>query len=164
MDFGGPGILGVITAAGALAAAAAAFQQARSARYANEAQIFLAFSARYNDEAMANSLRLLVDWHRRNPDDFAEKYAHDLRVKNQAAIELNAARRTVSRYYTDLGRLFFGGLVTRRLARTVSANNGINVFFVICEPMNEAQHPQRDKTFAKALKKARRRYGKGEVF
>lgn len=150
------------TALAALAgvfAAAGALRQVRRVKDGTAAQVFLDFSDRYNSEEMAQAMRDLVAWYREQGPEFAENWNRLYEAGDERAKELNKARRRVSRYFDDVGRLYAVGLLSKRLARSLLSNYGIQVFYDICEPMSDARMPARMRKFSNLVRWLMPSYG-----
>jgi hypothetical protein len=148
---------------GAAAAAIGVFMQARTATEAQAGQLFVDFSARYNDERMAGALKALAAWYLSTPDDRVPRWIDAKRAGEAQAIALNQHRRLVSRFYFDVARLYLMKLIGARYAKQLLENNGLNIFYDVCEPMNAANHPARVTRYSRALKRICSRYGRGGV-
>jgi hypothetical protein len=156
-------LLAYASSLAALAAALGALLQARRTAQTNAAQLFLSFSARYNSQEMADAFRQLVKWRLSTGENFAMVW-NQLRQKgDKEALSLNRARRLVSRYYYDVARLRQVGLINTKLARALLANNGLMVFYQVCEPLNDARHNNRERSYSQTLKKIRASYGEGRI-
>jgi len=152
-----------ISAFGATAAAVLSLIQITRMRLAHDAELFLNVAGRYNSPEMATALRELAAYQKQNPSNFAERWKADYEAGVQSAKDLNEHRRLVSRFFTDIGRLYELKIIGKGTAGALSAFNGIHVFYDVCEPMNHAHDPKRDKTYVEALKRARTKYGRGGV-
>jgi len=159
-------LLAVVTYGGSLAAVAAAFaafMQASRTRETNTAQLFLSFSERYNSPEMAAAMRRLVKWRLEYKDNFAKVWEERRQMGDADAVELNAARRLVSRYYYDVARLHEVGLISSKFARALLSNNGLHVFYDICEPLNDARHHDRERRHAERLMRLLKHYGANRI-
>jgi hypothetical protein len=139
------------------------FLQARVAGKASAAALFLSFSERYNSIEMATALRHLARWRLSCSDQFAIEWALSKSKQESGALQLNEYRRIVSRFYFDVARLYEVGLIGRKHAKALLANNGLNVFYQVCEPMNIATHPDRVSTHTVMLKDLLPSYGTGKL-
>ncbi len=152
-----------ISSFGALGAALAAFIQARKASETNAGQLFLSFSERYNSQEMADAFRMLVQWKTDMGKDFALAWEVERQKGDKRALDVNRARRLVSRYYYDVARLYDIGLIDKRLAHSLLGNNGLHVFYQVSEPMNDARHPDRERKYSKIIRFLRQEYGSNTV-
>lgn len=155
-----------IAAASAIAAAIAAiaaFLQVRASRNATLAELFVAFSDRYNSPEMAIALRELADWYRSTTEARFADWIAAKRLRQEDALRINRHRRLVSRFYLDVARMRCIALINDRYARELVQNNGLNVFYKICEPMNAANHPLRVQRYSKTLRNICRQYGDGSI-
>lgn len=174
----------------ALVAAVAALLQAVLIGAANRARVFIAFSDRYTSAEMAQALALLAKWYHDNKlETWASlkpaakrsaenpfvawanaKSAEDAKSSEDAnnakdAKKLNEARRLVSRYYYDAASLYELRLIRFEFARALIANNGLNIFYHICDPMNAARQPvERFERHCATLRHLRRKFGDGKVY
>jgi len=150
----------VVTAIAALGV----FLQVKAAAKAHNGTLFLAFTERYNASEMAESLRALAIWGiSHSNDSFAMEWVQNKARGDKPAMDLNGHRRFVSRYYFDVARLFQARLISREHARALLTNNGLNVFYLVCEPMNRAAHPSRVTTLSDTLRRLCRSYGDGTL-
>lgn len=152
-----------ISAFAATAAALLSLIQINRSRLSHDAALFLNISSRYNSPEMAKALRELAAYKQKHPGDFAERWKSAYDRGDEEAKQLNESRRLVSRFFTDIGRLYEFRIIGKATARALSAFNGIHVFYEVCEPMNYIHDPKRDKAYSLALKRARRKYGRGAV-
>jgi hypothetical protein len=127
-----------IAAFASMVATFVAHSQMREATRANMASVFLAFSSRYNEPVIADSIRKLIDWRRGQNDGFADLWFSQFKKGDDEALALNAARRTMSRYFGDVVRAYQDGLLSRKLARSMTSNFGLLVYYDIAMPMNVA--------------------------
>ena len=152
----------------ALAAAAAAIftlMQARSARHSVETQLFIAFSDRYSDPKMSESLRHLINWYKLNPIGFAEKWHRSFIENDETAVKLDDARRIVSICFVDIALLYKNGQTNKRLANALAERFGLDVFYEICDTMYEQLYTNNQYTDYKfILKDIRRSYAVDGVF
>jgi len=160
-------LAGALTTAILILTALAAVSQARSVAQGNIATFFVNYSARYSSEEMADALRLLAAWHNANKADKKrfETWAAQKRQGADQALALNKARRMVSRFYYDVAELYALGLIKRRMAKRLIANNGLNVFYLVCDPMNRAYEPSdRFDSYCRTLRRLSGGFGNGNVF
>ena len=139
------------------------FLQNRTAHKAAVANLINVFSERYNSNDMAHALRSLANWYRTTADSRVADWVRGKAACDPTAITLNNHRRLVSRFYFDAARLFELGLLNRRYAREVVSNNGLNVFYLVCEPMNVAVHPHRVARYSSTLRRLLKKYGTGDI-
>ncbi len=156
-------IAATISIALAIATTVGVFSQARAAHKTNAADLFISFSARYNSPEMAAALRALAALYRESPNDFASKWINAKRSGDAEALKLNDYRRLVSRLYFDVARLYHAKLISTSFARELLRNNGLNVFYKVCEPMNDEDHPQRIKLYSRILVGLQKKYGSGQI-
>lgn len=112
---------------------------------------------------MADSLRRLVAWRKSRGSNFAKVWSDLYDAGDPEAKDLNRARRLVSRYFDDIGRLYDVGLISGKLARGLTATYGIQVFYEICEPMNNARNPTRLQVYSNHVRYLRHTYGKNRL-
>lgn len=151
----------------ALFAVAAAFLQASAASDGNRAHLYVEFSERYTSEEMAKALVALSNWHHARKDDPTRfvAWARAKRANDPGALELSRARRLVSRYYYDVAALHELGLIKRRFAHALLSSNGLNVFYLVCDPLNRAYQPEdRLNQHYRRLKRLRDKFGDGEIY
>lgn len=152
-----------ISAVAATAAALLSLIQINRSRLSHDATLFLNISSRYNSPEMAKALRELAAYQHKYPEDFSERWKAAYDAGDEEAKQLNEFRRLVTRFFTDIGRLYEFRIIGKATARALSAFNGIAVFYEVCEPMNYVHDPKRDNTYALALKRVRKTYGRGAV-
>jgi hypothetical protein len=148
------------SAVAAIAAAAAAvftYMQARNTRQTLAAQLMLTFSERYSAPEMSNALRLLLQWQKENPSDFAEKWYLSFQNKDQYAIQLDDARRIISIYFIDIYLLHKHGQIRRHMAFNLLERFGLDVYN-ICHPMYKKLYPENYPDYAGLLKSVRPSY------
>lgn len=157
----------VIASVLALVTALAALAQAFATAASNRARFFVEFSKRYTDDEMRAALETLAQWHHDNKHDenrFA-LWAAAKRRGETAATGLNRSRRLVSRYYYDVASLHQLRLVGTDFAKALISNNGLNIFYQICDPMNRTNQPlHRFKQQCDTLKRLRKQFGDGTIF
>lgn len=159
--------IALITALGAIVAAMAAYAQASAVGESNRASFLIQYADRYSTQEMANALRLLSGWHWHHRHDASrfERWALAKRNHDPDALELNKARRLVTRYYFDIATLYRLGLVKRGFARELMANNGLNVFYQVCEPLTRQGQPSdRFGANLQTLLQICKGYGDGTVY
>lgn len=128
-------------------AAGAAWWSVRAARRAAEAAACLRLVDKYESDRMLRALRTLRTSRPESVDitawaaQWLTEMHKDEADRAQWAKEVDLARREVSGYFFWLGRLYEGGLATRRLIRTAGWVAGINLFFDVCEPLERALNP-----------------------
>jgi hypothetical protein len=96
--------------------------------------------------------------------NFAKLWNELRREGDKEALLLNRSRRLVSRYYYDVARLHRAGLISTKLARILLANNGLIVFYQVCEPLNDARHHNRERTYTEILKHLCASYGENRIY
>ncbi len=141
----------------------ASLSQAKGVEKSTEATIFLSFSDRYNSDAMRDALRFLVGLYSQHESKFPGSVLDAFRDDEQMATRINDARRLVSRFYFDIARLYRAKLISRALAKALLANNGLNVFYKICEPLNELRDRERVRAYSKTLVRLVSRYNHGSI-
>lgn len=154
----------VFTSIAAFVAALAALVQARATTDAFELAIYLEFTKRYNAEEMAASIRQLVLWYKLDEKNFATIWRQNLKKDDPNALTLNTARRLISRYFFDIGGLYQSRLISYKLARILTANVGLEVFLMICEPMNDTLDPERNHLYSDTIKRIRASYSGGHDY
>jgi hypothetical protein len=160
-------ILNLAALVAAVAAAAAAiftFMQARSAKSSLQAQVFLAFSDRYRDAKISEAITLLLDWYKQHPDDFAELWYRNFIKNEQEALKLEQARRMIGRFFSDIGRLYESGQISKKSAYSLLGHFGLDVYYNICYPMYKKLYGDNYPDYTMLLKNIRPRYSKNDKF
>jgi hypothetical protein len=155
-------VLNVSALLASVAAAAAAiftFMQARSAQSTLRTQLFLSFSDRYSAPEMGVSIRKLLKWRQQHPSDFAEVWFDKYKRGERESVELEEARRTVNRFFVDIGRLYATGQIGRKFAYVLLEHYSLDVYYGICHPMWKKLYPQPYIDYVEILKKIRPSYG-----
>lgn len=145
------------SAVAAACAALATWLQSHRARVAYEADMLLSMGNRYNTAEMAAALRILarsVDTGASVPSRWHAAYLSG----DEKAQEINNARRLVSSYFIDIARLSLSGVITRRMAYILISRRGLDLFYRVCEPLNDRHYPERNKAYVKRLRSIRPRY------
>ena len=157
-------IAAAISAIASMVATIALFRQIATDQKASTAELMNTFSARYNDEGMATALRELASWYLSTGESRFEEWLEAKLKGDEEALRLNQHRRLVSRFYFDAARLLDLRLINRRYAKEIISNNGLNVFYRVCEPMNIITHPHRVVRYSEVLRKLLKRYADGRIF
>ena len=157
-------VASLLTAVAAIVTAAATFAAIAAARRTYLANLFVSFSDRYNTGEMRTALSDLARWYKAHPKDFALLWKQHLDRADENAVRLDAARRVVTGYFAEIGRLYHSGLISRLFASELSARWGVNVFSVVCDPMNRVAFPAATPDYSRSLLSVRRSYGDGSIF
>lgn len=148
----------VVAALAASAAAIASYIQTWRAKRLLEVQLFLNFSERYNEPAIGDGIILLLNWRKAHPHDFAEVWFEMYQRSEKDALELERARRALSRYFTDIARLYRAGKITKTFAFTLLGHFGLDVYYEICYPMWNKFYGSTAPDFVPTLKSLRPNY------
>jgi hypothetical protein len=154
----------LMAAAAAAAAAIFTLMQAQSAKATLQTQLYLAFSTRYSDPKVGESLALLVDYYKQYPDDFADRWWQAFLEKEEVALKLEQARRIISIYFVDIGRLYEIKQIDKRMCYFLIGHFGLDVYYNICQPMWLKMYPHEFTDYAALLKTVRPSYGKQKTF
>jgi len=153
-----------ITGIIALCAGVYAFTRDRITRKISLANLYVTFMDRYNDVQMYDSLMLLTDYYKEKPETFVERWHADRAKGGDRVEKLKVARRIVDRFYWDIAQLYDARLIKRKFARVLSAQWGVNVYFLICEPMIGPKPPKSEKNYYDIMRRVRTRFGEGKIF
>ena len=102
---------------------------------------------------MSAAVKALTYWYYDHPKDFVEAWLADLSKGEEHAKQLDTYRRTVSMFFLDIASLYRDKIISRRFARFVANQAGLNVFYEVVVPMNMAQRPLRTRQAVKVLKR-----------
>ena len=114
---------------------------------------------------MHKALDVLRKFRDLHGDNFTDVYRDLFRNKPDDWYPLDLSRREVNRYYTNVAEMHMNNLISRRLARMLTAHHGLNSYYEIVFPMNMVKYGPVDhyvKVF-KTLKKIRKSFGDGRV-
>jgi hypothetical protein len=145
----------------AAAAALAALYAGHWTRRQSEIEVYFYLRDRYLSPEMENAMRLLWSWHDVHGHAVAEAWLALKSTNAEKYQELSRARRTVSRYFIDIARLYRYGQISRQLARMLTAVNGINCFLTIAVPMNEKHGTHFSRQYIRTIKTIREKYESG---
>ena len=127
-----------------------------------KAEFFLDLTDRYNTAQMGDAMYDLVDWMLNTPEAFAEQYKEKFKEADPVSIKMDEARRTVNRYFLNVAQLYEAGLIDHKFARMVTNFYGLNVYYQIVVPMNNAKYGA-DEHYPDILRKIRTQYANGEI-
>lgn len=154
-------VYAVVSAIFAASAALTSLYAGHWARRQSEIEVYFYLRDRYLTPEMENAFRTLWSWHDAHGDSSAKDWMA-LRSKDYDKYqELSRARRTVSRYFIDIARLYSQGQISRRLARMLTAVNGLNCFLTVAVPMNEQHGTHFSEEYVKVIKAIRSEYVSG---
>lgn len=151
----------VIAVTGAVTALGSVLAVRGSAR-TSKAQFFIELTDRYNSKKMGDALFGLTQFYLKHPDDFAQLFASTFNRRDAQSVQIDEYRRTVNRYFTNIAQMYEAGLIDRRFARMVTNFYGLNTYYRLVVPMNEAKYGP-DHHIPSVLRRIRKRYRKGEI-
>lgn len=137
----------------AVAAAVSTSRQAHAAALSNTAVLFLAFSDRIASAEMNRAFVDLIEWRRKNGDDFVRNWIHEFERRTAVGLRINDCRRLVGRYFSDLQRAREAEIIDEKLVTLASGSRGFSVYYWICIPMTAFLHneqnweAERERTF-----------------
>lgn len=146
-------VIALLTAIGGLVTAITSLFSVRNSRVMIEAQLWPDFNRRYKTDEMSQAIKALTNWHYDHPADFVELWLEQLRQGDLGAKQLDSHRRTLSMFFLDIAALYKDRIISRRFARFVANQAGLNVFYEVVVPMNMAQRPARTKEAVRTLKR-----------
>jgi len=146
-------VVALLTAAGGLITAIASLVSVRNNRVMIEASLWPDFNRRYKTDEMSQAIKALTNWYYDHPADFVDFWLEKLRVGDTEARQLDLHRRTLSMFFVDIASLYRDRIISKRFARFVANQAGLNVFYEVVVPMNMAQRPARTREAVRHLKK-----------
>lgn len=146
-------VVALLTAGGGLITAIASLISVRNNRVMIEASLWPDFNRRYKTDEMSQAIKTLTNWYYDHPADFVDLWLEKLRLGDEEARHLDRHRRTLSMFFVDIASLYRDRIISRRFARFVANQAGLNVFYEVVVPMNMAQRPARTIEAVRQLKK-----------
>jgi hypothetical protein len=151
----------VVVALATCAAAIAAWVAARAAREgvdatrrASEALLLLEALREYNGAEMGEALTRLSGWGRSVRDQGERTIVEEWRLTTAGKDSLNAARRRVTSYFSNLDELREAGLISERTWRTATDKAGLGVLFDVCAPLEPEVNRNARMEFVNRLRRA----------
>lgn len=142
-----------ITAVVGLVTAITSLVGVRNNRVMIEASLWPDFNRRYKTDEMSLAVKSLTNWYFDHPTDFVALWLDQLGDGSAEAKQLDLHRRTVSMFFVDIASLYRDRIISKRFAKFIANQAGLNVFYQVVVPMNMAQRPARTKEAVKYLKK-----------
>ncbi len=157
-------VTAIIASISLVLSSAAFFVRRREEVVTQRAQFYLQFTDRYNTPEMHDALVKLMSHYIAHRADFASIFAEEFRSRTDLGIGLDAARRLVNRYFVNIHDMYTNGLIDKQLASMLCNFQGLNIFYQVVVPMNEAKYgrlPNNQATFER-LKQLRSQYADGK--
>ncbi|ESQ76963.1 hypothetical protein AEYBE204_18990 [Asticcacaulis sp. YBE204] len=128
-----------------------------------EADFYLQFTARYNTLRMHEALLVLYRLKMSKPDDFAHHFIQEFRQGTPEGLRLDQARRLVNRYFVNIAEMRRNRLINQKLARMLCNFQGLNIFYKIVVPMNQAKYgnQQEHSEIYQLLRRIKSRFSDG---
>ncbi len=146
-------VVALLTAIGGLVTAMTSLVSVRNNRVMIEAQLWPDFNRRYKTDDMSQAIKALTNWYYDHPADFVELWLEKLRQGDAEGKQLDLHRRTLSMFFIDIASLYKDRIISKRFARFVANQAGLNVFYEVVVPMNMSQRPARTREAVRYLKK-----------
>ncbi len=146
-------VVALLTAVGGLVTAVTSLISVRNNRVMIEASLWPDFNRRYKTDEMSQAIKALTNWYYDHPADFVDLWLEKLRTGDAEARQLDLHRRTLSMFFIDIASLYRDRIISKRFARFVANQAGLNVFYEVVVPMNMAQRPARTIEAVRQLKK-----------
>jgi hypothetical protein len=147
----------VVAMCSAIAAAISACFSWRSSRTAADAAataadaaattLILKFRDQYATDVMMIDLRNLRAWHdRHGSSKFAKTWQEKLGQNDKGALIVDASRRRVTSFFSNIIDLHDTGLVPKRIEKLLTDFAGFDLLYSVVEPLERALSPDYDKT------------------
>ncbi|MDC7675159.1 hypothetical protein [Asticcacaulis machinosus] len=107
---------------------------------ANKAGFYLEFTQRYNTPEMHDALLKLTLLHTELGASLPERFTSEFARGTELGRELDRARREVNRYFVNIAEMHTNGLIDRKLASMLCNFQGLNIFYTVVIPMNDAKY------------------------
>lgn len=154
-----------VAACSAIAAAFSACFSSRSSRTAADAAataadaaattLILKFRDQYATREMLFDLRNLRAWHDKHGSKSPETWREKLRQNDEEALIVDAARRRVTNFFSNIIDLHDTGLVPKRIEKLLTDFSGFDLLYSVVEPLERAFSPDYDKTRFDKLRELR---------
>jgi hypothetical protein len=148
----------VVALFSAIAAAISARFSWRSSQTAADVAattLILKFRDQYAATEMLIDLRNLCAWHDKHGSRFAETWQEKLRQNDEKALIVDASRRRVSSFFSNIIDLHDTGLVPKRTEKLLTDFDGFDLLYSVVEPLERALNPEYDKRRFDNLRKLR---------
>jgi hypothetical protein len=149
----------IAAAVSAIAAAVSAIFSWRSSRTAADAaatSLILKFRDRYASNEMMVDLRNLRAWYDRHASSKFEKALKEgLEQNNKDALIVDASRRRVTSFFSNIVDLHDTGLIPKRIEHLLTDFAGFDLLYGVVEPLERALSPDYDKARFDKLRKLR---------
>jgi hypothetical protein len=145
----------VFSAIAAISSAVIAGKAVKNGRKIADAQVLVRFRERYSEDQMSLDLRLLRDWKEQHGEHFAATWHERFLIREPKAMEVDAARRRISHYFSWIGELYNGRFISKQMAVLLYKLDGSEVFLEIVEPLDASLNPNYDKKAYETLKRLR---------
>jgi hypothetical protein len=150
-------VAAVFSAIAAISSAVIAGKAVKNGRKIADAQVLVRFRERYSEDQMSRDLRLLRDWKEQQGERFAVIWHERFLIRETGAMDVDAARRRVSHYFSWIGELYNGSFISKQMALLLYKLDGSEVFLEIVEPLDAILNPNYGKKAYDTLKKLRTR-------
>jgi hypothetical protein len=148
----------VAAAASAIAAAVSACFSSRSSRTAADTAataLILKFRDQYASNEMFVDLLNLRAWYDKHGSQFEQTWKEKLEQGDKEALIVNASRRRVSSFFSNIAYLHNARLVPKQTEKLLTDFAGIDLFYGVVEPLEAALGPNYDKTPFQSLRNLR---------
>jgi hypothetical protein len=159
------GVVQAAAALGAMAAALFSYFSIRHAKRAQQSSVYLGMAARYDSPEMRDSCNILLAWKRQYGDSFAEAWSSRMAMREPEAVEVNTARRIVAQHFLNIAKLRKIDAIDPEAARLLADCYGLNVFYQVAAPLNRRIASDVDdfEELTRRLRKIRKSYAGGEL-
>lgn len=127
----------------------------KNVRKIADAQLLVRFRERYSEDQMSCDLRLLRKWKEQHGEQFAAIWHERFLIEDPRAMDVDAARRHVSHYFSWIGELYNGRFISKQMALLLYKLDGSEVFLEIVEPLDAILNPHYGKKAYETLRTLR---------
>jgi hypothetical protein len=140
----------------AINAAATAADAAKMAADTAATSLILKFRDQYATNKMRIDLRNLRAWYdRHGSSKFAKTWQEKLEQNDKDALIVDASRRRVASFFSNIIDLHDTGLVPKRIEKLLTDFAGFDLLYIVVEPLERALSPDYDKARFEKLRKLR---------
>lgn len=144
-------IAAALTAIFAAWAAWEARKSAKASRDALDAQAVYAAMSEYFQPRMSVALRTLCSWSDRYGDHFATEWLQEFKKQTPEALAVDEAKRHIKGYFVKAARLYSASLIGKEGLIAVAYVHGLNIFYDVVMPLDEAQNPDVERETEQVL-------------
>jgi hypothetical protein len=131
------------------------WRSSRTAANAAATTLILKFRNQYASDEMFTDLLNLKTWHDKHSPKFAETWGQKLKQGDTEALIVNASRRRVTSFFSDIIDLHDTGLVPKRIEKLLTDFAGFDLLYTVVEPLEHELNPSYDKARFARLRELR---------